>query len=120
MKPGIDNSSFGSITIDGMVFNHDVFISLNGQVNKRKKKLSKKQFGTSHIISREEAIHIYEEGADRILIGSGQTGMMKLSDEASEFFHQKNCNVFISPTGEAVDKWNEDSGSVIGLFHLTC
>jgi len=42
------------------------------------------------------------------------------SDEASEFFEKKNCNVFIIPTGAAVEKWNKESGSVIGLFHLTC
>ncbi len=120
MKPRIDNTSFGSITVEGKVFDHDVFINLNGEVNKRRKKLSKKHFGTSHIISLEEATHIYEDGAEKILIGSGQTGMVRLSDEASEFFNQRNCNVFIIPTGDAIAKWNKESGSVIGLFHLTC
>ena len=120
MKPRIDSTSFGSITIEGLVFDHDVFINLNGEVNKRKKKLSKKHFGTSHIIFLEEAKYIYEEGAEKILIGSGQTGMVRLSDEASKFFDQKNCNVFIIPTGTAIEKWNKESGSVIGLFHLTC
>jgi hypothetical protein len=71
MKPRIDNTSFGSITIEGMVFDHDIFINLNGDVNKRKKKLSKKHYGTSHIISLEEAMHIYQEGTEKILIGSG-------------------------------------------------
>ena len=120
MKHRIDNTSFGSITIQGLVFDHDVFINLNGEIKKRKKKLSKKHFGTSHIISLEEAMHIYQEGTEKLLIGSGQTGMVRLSDEASEFFDQKNCNVFIIPTGAAVDKWNKETGSVIGLFHLTC
>ena len=120
MKPRIDNTSFGSITIEGIVFDHDVFINLKGEVNKRKKKLSKKHFGTSHIISLEESMHIYEEGVEKILIGSGQTGMVRLSDEAFEFLDQKNCNVFIIPTAGAIEKWNKESGSVIGLFHITC
>ena len=120
MKPRIDNTSFGSITVEGLVFDHDVFINLNGEIKKRKKKLSKKHFGTSHIISLEEAAHIYEVDAEKILIGSGQTGMVRLSDEASDFFDQKNCNVFIIPTHDAVEKWNNETGSVIGLFHLTC
>ncbi len=120
MKPRIYNTSFGSITIEGIVFDHDVFINLKGEVNKRKKKLSKKHYGTSHIISLEEAMYIYEEGAEKILIGSGQTGMVRLSDEASEFLDQKNCIVFIIPTGAAVEKWNKESGSLIGLFHITC
>jgi hypothetical protein len=120
MKPRIDNTSFGSITIEGLIFDHDVFIHLNGEIKKRKKKLSKKHFGTSHIISLEEASHIYEVGAEKILIGSGQTGMVRLSDEASDFFVQKNCDVFIIPTGSAVEKWNKETGSLIGLFHITC
>ncbi|MGB5895257.1 MAG: MTH938/NDUFAF3 family protein [Ignavibacteriaceae bacterium] len=120
MKPRIDNTSFGSITIEGKVFDHDVFINLNGEINKRKKKLSKKHFGTSHIISLEEAKHIYEEGVEKFLVGSGQTGMVTLSDEASEFLDQMNCNVFIIPTAGAIEKWNKESGSVIGLFHITC
>ena len=120
MKPRIDNTSFGSITIEGIVFDHDIFINLKGEVNKRKKKLSKKHFGTSHIISLEEAKHIYQKGTEKLLIGSGQTGMVTLSDEASKFFDKKNCNVFIIPTGEAIERWNKETGSVIGLFHLTC
>ncbi len=120
MKPRIDNTSFGSITIEGMVFDHDIFINLKGEVNKRKKKLSKKHFGTSHIISLEEAMYIYQEGTKNLLIGSGQTGMVTLSDEASKFFDQKNCNVHITPTGEAIERWNKENGSVIGLFHITC
>jgi hypothetical protein len=46
----IDGTSFGSITITGEKYEHDVTIRLNGKVEKRKKKLSKELFGTSHII----------------------------------------------------------------------
>ena len=41
MKPRIDETEFGSITIEGTVFDHDVIIRPDGQVKKRKKKLSK-------------------------------------------------------------------------------
>ena len=41
MEPRIDQTQFGSVTIDGAVFTHDVIIRLGGQVEKRKKKLSK-------------------------------------------------------------------------------
>jgi hypothetical protein len=51
MQPRIDRTQFGSITIDGKVFEHDVLIRLGGQVEKRKKKLSKAVYGTSHTVS---------------------------------------------------------------------
>jgi len=54
-KMQIDRSEFGSITIDGKTYEHDVVIRLSGKVDKRQKKLSKEQYGTSHIISKAEA-----------------------------------------------------------------
>jgi hypothetical protein len=41
MGPTIDGTAFGSITIAGEVYEHDVVIRLSGNVKKRKKKLSK-------------------------------------------------------------------------------
>ena len=54
-------------------------IRLSGKVKKRKKKLSKEQYGTSHTVSLAEAEHIFDEGAERLIIGSGQQGNVKLS-----------------------------------------
>jgi hypothetical protein len=55
MEPRIDRTQFGSVTIDGEIFTHDVIIRLGGRVEKRKKKLSKAVYGTSHTISLAEA-----------------------------------------------------------------
>jgi len=38
----IEGTTFGTITIDGKTYEHDVVIRLSGEVLKRKKKLSKK------------------------------------------------------------------------------
>jgi hypothetical protein len=37
MKPEIDGTTFGSITVGGKTFQHDVLIRLDGAVKKRKK-----------------------------------------------------------------------------------
>lgn len=120
MKPGIDGTRFGCITIDGSEIEHDVLILLSGEVKKRKKKLSKAVFGTSHTISLDEAEYIFEKGAERLVIGSGQDGMVTLSEEASEFFRKKGVKVDLSPTPEAIRQWNKAKGPTIGLFHVTC
>ncbi len=120
MKPKIDRTEFGSITISGETYENDVLIRLSGKVKKRKKKLSREVYGTSHIISRAEAEYIYEEGAEHIIIGTGQSNMVKLSDEASEFLQQKECRPALFPTPEAIQVWNEAKGLTIGLFHITC
>lgn len=120
MKPTIDQTTFGSITIEGTAFAHDVMIRQSGQVKKRKKKLSKALYGTSHILSQDEAKYVYEKGAKRLIIGTGQYGNVRLSDEAAEYFQQKQCQVDLLPTPLAIQTWNEANGTVISLFHVTC
>ena len=85
----IDKSEFGSITIDGKTYEHDVVIRLSGKVDKRQKKLSKEQYGTSHIISKAEAKSVFEKGCDLLIIGAGQEGNVRLSPEASALFRKK-------------------------------
>jgi len=120
MKSKIEATGFGSITIDGKKYEHDVIIRLNGAVKKRKKKLSKAIYGTSHTISLKEAKHVYEKDAQRIIIGTGQYGIVKLSDEAEDFFRKKKCLVDLLPTPKAIRNWNAVQESKIGLFHVTC
>jgi hypothetical protein len=120
MKPRIDRTDFGSIVVEGTVFKHDVIVRLNGQVKKRKKKLSKAVYGTSHIISLDEAKHVYQRGAERLIIGTGHHGLVELSNEAADFFRRKECRVKLLPTDKAVKAWNKAQGAVLGLFHVTC
>jgi hypothetical protein len=120
MKPRIDRTAFGSITIEGTEFEHDVIIRLTGRLEKRKKKLSKAVYGTSHIISLAEAEHVFEKGAERFIVGAGQSGLVKLSDEAVDYFKRKDCQVELMSTPRAIEAWNEAQGAVIGLFHVTC
>jgi len=120
MKPRIEKAKFGSITVGNEKFDHDILIRLNGRVEKRKKKLSKEIYGTSHTISRDEARHVYEEGATRLIVGGGHMGSVKLSDEAAAFFSEHGCDVEIYPIPEVIKAWNKASGKCIGLFHVTC
>jgi len=120
----IDSTEFGSITIAGTTYPHDILIRLSGKVVKRKKKLSKKLYGTSHIISREEAEFVYEKGCDTLVLGAGQYGNVKLSPEAAEFFKHHDCRVILRPTPDAIEAYNKargkDKTKIIGLFHVTC
>jgi hypothetical protein len=120
MKPKIDTTEFGSITIAGEIYDHDVQIRLDSQVKKRKKNLSKEVYGTSHTISLAEAKHIRDKGAERLIVGTGQTGLVELSEEATAYFKDKGCQVKLLPTPQAIDAWNKAEGAVIGLFHVTC
>ena len=116
----IDNTAFGEITIDGKTYEHDVIVRLSGEVLKRKKKLSKKLYGTSHVVSKDEAKFVFEKGCRRLILGSGQQGNVQLSPEAEAYFAKKECEVVIQPTPQAIRAFNEAQGKKIGLFHVTC
>ena len=122
MKPRIDKTEFGSITVGGTVFEHDVIIRPDGQVKKRKKKLSKAVYGTSHTISLPEAEYIWDQGRgpDRLIVGCGQYGNVELSPEAAVYLKQRECAVDLLPTPEVIDVWNKAKGRAMGLFHVTC
>jgi hypothetical protein len=126
MKPRIEATSFGSITIDGREIENDVVLKLDGSVKKRKKKLSKRVYGTSHTISLDEAKHVYEEGAELLIVGTGQYDLVRLSEEAQAYLEKRHCRTKLAATPDAIRLWNKAEGvegdlpRVIGLFHVTC
>ena len=120
MRPQIHATTFGTITLEGREIPNDVILRLDGSVEKRKKKLSKKIYGTSHTISLEEAQYIYEKGAKLLIIGTGHYDRVCLSDEAEIYFKNRDCQVKLAVTPKAIDAWNTADDKVIGLFHVTC
>ncbi|HVO27603.1 MAG TPA: MTH938/NDUFAF3 family protein [Candidatus Margulisiibacteriota bacterium] len=116
----IDSTEFGSITIAGKTYDHDVVIRLSEQVVKRKKKLSKRIYGSSHTVSEDEARFVFEKGCTELIFGTGQYGNAALSPEAAAFLEKKGCRVIAQPTPEAVHTFNACHKPKIGLFHVTC
>ncbi|OGT95751.1 MAG: hypothetical protein A3I79_00235 [Gemmatimonadetes bacterium RIFCSPLOWO2_02_FULL_71_11] len=119
-RPHCDATGFGWIEIDGERYEHDVLIRLGGKIKKRKKKLSKRIYGTSHTVSSDEAEHVFEKGARTLIIGSGQQDNVRLSPEAEAYFERHHCSVSLLPTPQALRAWNDATADAIGLFHVTC
>lgn len=119
-RPVLEETSFGSITVSGETYDHDIVIRLDGRVEKRRKDLSRAVYGSSHTVSLGEAGHIYQEGADLMVVGSGHYGALELSKEAAEFLEGRGCGVQVAPTPEAMEAWNAAPKNTIGLFHVTC
>ena len=120
MKPKINSTSFGSVKVKGKLFKHGILIRLNGKVEKRRKKLSKKLYETLHKISLEEAKYIYENGAEELIMRTGQTGYVEISKKAEKYFRKKHCKVKLLPTPKAIKIWNKRKGKAIAMFHVTC
>ena len=116
----IESTTFGSITVDGRTYEHDVIIRLSGEVMKRKKRLSKQYYGTSHVISKDEAKFVFEKGCKLLIVGAGQMGNVHLSPEAEAYFAKMGCQVLLLSTPQAIYAFNKSKAKKAGLFHVTC
>lgn len=120
MRPRIEDAWFGSITVDGKRYEHDIVIRLSGKVRRRDKQLSKAVYGTSHTLSLAEIKDLHRKRAERIIIGAGFEGQVRLSPEAADYLAGEGCRVDLYLIPEAIDCWNAAEGAVLGLFHITC
>ena len=81
---------------------------------------SKEKYGTSHIVTKEEAKFVFENGCEVLIVGAGQDGNVRLSPEASAYFDKKRCRVILQPTPEAIVSFNRSRDKKIALMHVTC
>src|SRR6266516_7068113 len=97
----IDRFTFGSIRIDGVIYEHDVVIA-RGRVRKRKKKASKPfrdVFGHTPV-SVEENI---PWDCRRLVVGTGADGALPVMDEVKQEDARRDVELMIVPTGEAIE-----------------
>ena len=116
----IDRYNFGFIVIDGKQYVHDVLILPDGTVKEREP--SKVRFG-SHKIVWDDVIKIVNEQPQVIVIGTGASGLAKLSEDAGIKLRQANINLVVLPSSKAVEKFNQltqEGKRVAALIHITC
>jgi hypothetical protein len=109
--------SFGSIRINGVTYDHDVFID-RGEVHKRKKKPSKKfreKFGHTPL-STEEQI---PWKCRRLVIGTG-TGALPVMDEVKEEARRRHVELRILPTAQAIELLKASGPDTNAILHVTC
>lgn len=111
--------SFGRITIDGDVYKKDLWI-IDGDISKRDKSIAKSKFGTSHVISRKELKKVVTPNTRRLLIGSGNSGLVSLTDRARKYLEEEGIKLEIHKTGELIEREIEISEYDAGIIHLTC
>jgi hypothetical protein len=114
----IDQFTFGSIRIDGVVYEHDVVIA-RGRVRKRKKKASRPLrdvFGHTPL-SVEEDI---PWDCRRLVIGTGAEGALPVMDEVKQEAARRQVEVLSVPTREAIRALQVEPKDTNAILHVTC
>ena len=119
----INEYKFGSIIIDDKVYNYDIEVRWTDEVLEWPRE-------DSHVIGIEDIERAVEQNPETIVIGTGETGAAKVTEEAQKFIKEKGIELMIDRTEQAAKTFNfrkeeseEEEGrqeKVIGLFHLTC
>jgi hypothetical protein len=111
-----DHYEFGSITIDGTRYDHDLVIE-SGAIRKRKKKPSKPlkaKYGHTPL-SAEEEIPLTNR---RLIIGTGAYGKLPVLEEVYDVAGKRGVAVETMPTEEAARHLDDPETDFI--LHLTC
>ncbi len=113
-----DNFSFGSLQIDGRMYEHDVVID-GGEIRERKKKPSKRfreEFGHTPL-SVEEKI---PWKCRQLVIGTGAYGKLPVMQEVRHEAERHKIKLLVLPTIEAIEVLKQDLKDTNAILHVTC
>jgi hypothetical protein len=112
-----DKFSFGTLRINGSVYEQDVVIDC-GEIRKRKKAPSRRfrdEFGHTPL-SIEEKI---PWKCHRLVIGTGAYGRLPVMKEVKREAERRQVELVIVPTSEAIRLIEEESAAN-AILHVTC
>jgi len=122
----IEEYRFGSLIIDGETYNYDLEVRWLFT----RTEILVWQRVESHIIDVQDVKRAVEQKPDVIVIGTGESGVARVTESARQFIIGRGIKLIIDITEEAVKTFNiiqqesiEEEGeetNLIGLFHLTC
>ena len=116
MRPLIQTSDKGEISIQNKIISEDFYIDAEGHIlNRKLKGLSQ----SLNLLSLREAGELYDPNINEMIIGCDDDDKLKLSNEATDFFEEKRCKIKLLPIDEAITYWNRYEGHAVGLFHLS-
>lgn len=119
----VEKYIFGLITVNGETFNYDIETDWSGAVLPWQRE-------DGHTIGIEDVERAVAKNPESIVIGTGEKGFARVTEEAKLFIEGRGIQLVIDKTEEAVKTFNvlkddsfEEEGRqnrVVGLFHLTC
>ncbi len=115
--PHIDRYSFGHMTIDGKRYTSDLIIRPDGTIHDRWWRAA------GHNLVADDVAELLEARPGVLIVGTGASGMMRVSDEVRHACEGRGIRLEAARTGEAVKRYNEAAagGTNVGAcFHLTC
>ena len=114
----INSTKFGSITIDGRVYDSEdnYIVFWDGEIIGL-------HTAERHVFGRQELETILRKNPEVIVVGTGDSGLLRVSEEVRSSCEQKGIELTEMISREAVKKFNEAFNrgkKVVAFIHVTC
>lgn len=111
----IDQYSFGKIVVDGETYTSDVIIypdRVDGRWWRKE----------GHNLSLEDLADVFDAKPQTLVVGQGQPGLMKVSDDVRQAIADQGIELHVAPTAGAVEEYNRLAAgkTTVAALHLTC
>ena len=119
----IEGTKFGSITIDGTTYNHDVYLNLDGSIEKRRKDLSRPISRGHTVLGPKEIKLLLEQKPDTLVIGKGQMGILPMPKESKKLIEESGIIVIEDKTPVVIPLINnliKEKAKLVAILHVTC
>ncbi|MFQ6129892.1 MAG: MTH938/NDUFAF3 family protein [Candidatus Hadarchaeaceae archaeon] len=110
----IDSTSFGSITVGGKHYTHDVWIFADGSIRRRDR---------NHEFTLDELDLLLDGGPEIVIVGTGQSGCVEIDEDVVREAGRRGIKIISDVTPNALKQYNEAvkaKRKVAGAFHTTC
>ena len=117
----INSTSFGSIIINNKKYSQVLIIG--EEIKERNAKKLNELFGTTHQIGDWEIEDLISNSPEIIIIGTGQRGVLKVSDEFKSKIKESGVELKTFITSVAIKEYNKfilQGKKVNALIHTTC
>ena len=111
----IDEHKFGSFVVDGRNYLGDIKI-----LGTRVKHWQDRE---KHIVNQTDIKELLEINPEFIIVGTGNSGYLKVSQDAKDLIYARRIKLVIDVNQNAVTRYNElkkEGKSIAAIFHATC
>lgn len=111
----IESYEFGKMVIDGRSYTSDLILfqdRVEGGWWRRE----------GHRLSIEDLKEIVKAKPEVLIVGTGNSGLMKIPNDTADFLQSKGVKLIAEPTKKAAELYNKlpKKEKVVAAFHLTC
>ena len=111
----IDSYKFGQIVVNGKTYNQDLIIFPNRVRDGWWRR-------EGHELCLDDIREVIEEKPEVLVVGTGDSGLVKILDEVKERLKKEKIDLIAKPTKKACALYNNLSPQrkVVAALHLTC